>query len=144
MFVIVAGYHWYQRLAGPAADPSTASATTPASTAPPDDAPRSRPDAHETAAAATPPISAEPASAKFGPHTQDNYPPLPNTGFPPPRPVETVEAVYRFAAEHPEVLSYIPCYCGCDRQGHQGNDDCFVAERNPKGDVVAWDQHGMT
>src|SRR5512135_1133325 len=75
VFVIVAGYHWYQRLAEPAADPSTASATTPASTAPPDDAPRSRPDAHETAAAATPPISAEPASAKFGPHTQDNYPP---------------------------------------------------------------------
>ncbi len=139
VLAIVAGYHWYERLAGPSADQSTVS-TTPASA----EAPPSQSDARETSAAAAPSSSEVPASAKFGPHKQDNYPQLPNTGFPPPRPMETVQAVYRFAAEHPEVLSYIPCYCGCDRQGHKGNDDCFVAERDPKGDVVAWDQHGIT
>ena len=54
-------------------------------------------------------------------------------------------ACIRFAAEHPEVLGYTPCYCGCEREaGHKGNDDCFVAERNGKGDVTRWDPHGVT
>jgi uncharacterized protein with PCYCGC motif len=85
-----------------------------------------------------------PPAAKFGPHKQDSYPPLPATGYPPPRPAGVVNAVYQFAAEHPEVLGYIPCYCGCEHQGHKGNDDCFVARRNGKGDVESWDSHGMT
>ncbi len=64
---------------------------------------------------------------------------------PPARPAEVVKAVYEFAAEHPEVLGYTPCYCGCEREaGHKGNDDCFVAERNSKGDVTRWDPHGVT
>ena len=29
-------------------------------------------------------------------------------------------AAYSFAAEHPEILSYVPCFCGCERAGHQG------------------------
>ena len=53
-------------------------------------------------------------------------------------------AVYKFAAEHPEVLSYVPCYCGCEQSGHRGNEDCFVAARNGKGDVTEWEPHGMT
>ena len=58
---------------------------------------------------------------------------------------EVVKAVYEFAAEHPEVLGYTPCYCGCEREaGHKGNDDCFVAERNSQGDVTRWDPHGVT
>ena len=40
---------------------------------------------------------------------------------------EILEA-YLFAAKHPEVLSYMPCYCGCeaDRFKHENNYDCFV------------------
>lgn len=94
-------------------------------------------------AAPEPPPLAEPVNAKFGPHTQDNLPLLPFTGYPPPRPPEVVRAAYQFAAEHPEVLGYVPCYCGCNRQGHRGNDDCFVARRAANGDVVEWDSHGM-
>jgi hypothetical protein len=59
------------------------------------------------------------------------------------RPVETVRAVYEFAARHPEVLKYIPCVCGCERGGHQGNDMCFVAGRDKAGKVSSWEPHGI-
>jgi hypothetical protein len=40
---------------------------------------------------------------------------------------EIVEA-YVFAAKHPEVLRYMPCFCGCEaeRFQHESNYDCFV------------------
>ena len=95
--------------------------------------------------AATPAIVDPPPNAKYGPRKQDNLPPIPFEYGPPARPAEVVKAVYEFAAEHPEVLGYTPCYCGCEREaGHKGNDDCFVAERNSKGDVTRWDPHGVT
>ncbi len=63
--------------------------------------------------------------------------------YPTSRPQEVVRAAYQFAADHPEVLSYVPCFCGCERAGHRGNEDCFVRERAVNGDVIAWDDHGM-
>jgi len=84
------------------------------------------------------------AKASLGPHAQQVYPPLPLTGYAPVRPMPVVEQVYQFAAEHPEVLSYVPCYCGCERQGHHDNEDCFVAARDGNGDVTAWEPHGVT
>jgi hypothetical protein len=101
-------------------------------------------------AAATPgadPAAAHEASvaekAKFGPHTQASYPPIPFQGYAPPRPTEVVQAAYQFAAEHPEISSYVPCFCGCERSGHEGNTDCFVKSRAANGDVVEWDEHGL-
>jgi len=94
--------------------------------------------------APAPAVVDPPASAALGPHPQDNLPPLPFDPAPPARPAEVVRAAYRFAAEHPEVLSYVPCYCGCERSGHRGNEDCFVTARNAKGDVTEWEPHGMT
>ena len=85
-----------------------------------------------------------PPAALLGPHPQANLPLLPFISGPPARPIEVVRAVYQFAAEHPEVLSYVPCYCGCERAGHRGSEDCFVASRGPNGDVESWDSHGMT
>src|SRR5579872_4034901 len=76
-------------------------------------------------------------------HHQATLPVLEFPSYQMPRPAEEVRALYNFAAEHPEVLSYMPCYCGCERQGHRGNEDCFVAERDVNGDVVRWDEHGM-
>ena len=107
---------------------------------------RSAPEeATKTAQAAetAPAIIDPPASAKLGPHPQPNLPPLPFQAYAPPRPMETVREVYRFAAEHPEVLSYVPCFCGCERGGHKGNDDCFVKTRNAQGDVTEWEPHGL-
>jgi hypothetical protein len=39
-----------------------------------------------------------------------SLPPLPF--MPAPRPRDYVVAAYEFAALHPEVLKYVPCYCG--------------------------------
>ena len=52
-------------------------------------------------------------------------------------------AAYEFAARNPDVLEYVPCFCGCDSAGHTGNADCFVASRNADGSVSSWEPHGM-
>ena len=102
------------------------------------------------ASAATPDPARTAANEAFarkmsalGPHKQAQYPPLPTQDFPPPRPMETVNAAFQFAAEHPEVASYIPCFCGCQQAGHRGNEDCFVKARNANGDVTEWEPHGL-
>jgi hypothetical protein len=77
------------------------------------------------------------------PHPQKNLPPLPVQAYAPPRPPDVVRAAYVFAAEHPEVLSYVPCFCGCERAGHRGNEDCFVMRRDDNGDVIEWEPHGL-
>lgn len=56
--------------------------------------------------------------------------------------MEVVRATYEFAARHPEVLQYAPCYCGCQTVGHGGNEDCFIAARHDDGSVE-WDDHAM-
>lgn len=70
-------------------------------------------------------------------------PPLPLIPNMVPRSPEVVRAAYDFAAQRPDVLEYVPCYCGCENAGHKRNADCFVAERNPDGTVREWDTHGM-
>ena len=84
-----------------------------------------------------------PVPTDLKPHPQENLPPLQFPAYPTPRPPEVVRAAYKFAAEHPEVLSYVPCFCGCERSGHRGNEDCFVKARDVNGDVVQWEEHGM-
>jgi hypothetical protein len=84
-----------------------------------------------------------PTPTDLKPHFQENLPPLNFPAYPMPRSQEVVRAAYKFAAEHPEVLSYVPCFCGCERAGHRGNEDCFVKARAANGDVVEWDEHGM-
>ena len=70
-------------------------------------------------------------------------PPLPLVGFPAARPPEVIRSVYEFAANNPEVLNYVPCFCGCENFGHVSSHDCFVDHRNQDGQVVAWEAHGM-
>jgi Protein of unknown function with PCYCGC motif len=84
-----------------------------------------------------------PTPTDLKPHPQENLPPLQFPGYPMARSPEVVRAAYKFAAEHPEVLSYVPCFCGCEHQGHRGNEDCFVKARDINGDVVQWEDHGM-
>lgn len=53
----------------------------------------------------------------------------------------TLEA-YQFAVEHPEVLDYMPCYCGCyEEDGHTSNTNCFVESVN--GNTVSLDTMGF-
>ena len=57
---------------------------------------------------------------------------------------EQVRQAYVFAAQNPSVLGYVPCYCGCELDGHHSNADCFVESRAANGAVQSWDTHGMT
>jgi hypothetical protein len=84
-----------------------------------------------------------PQSAQSAKAPRKTAPPLPNVGFAPVRPMDVVRATYDFAAQHPEILSYVPCYCGCGSQGHKHNESCFVARRDPRGNVLEWDTHGF-
>jgi hypothetical protein len=88
------------------------------------------------AAAAPKPVA--PMKAHTGP-----LPAFPRVSFEPPRPMAVIHQVYEFAARHPEVLQYVPCYCGCERVGHNGNHDCFIRSRAANGQVSAWDTHGV-
>ena len=82
------------------------------------------------------------SAAAMKPHTGP-LPALPRVAFEPPRPMAVVHQVYEFAARHPEVLQYVPCYCGCERVGHNGNHDCFVKSRAANGRVTEFDSHGI-
>jgi hypothetical protein len=89
---------------------------------------------------ASPPAA---AATRIGPLKQPKTPPLPfGARDPLPRPNQVVAAVFMFAAEHPEILDYVPCFCGCEHMGHKGNTECFVKSRAPNGDVLAWEPHG--
>jgi hypothetical protein len=70
-------------------------------------------------------------------------PALPRVSYQPAAPMAIVQQVYDFAARHPEVLQFMPCYCGCERVGHRGNHDCFVKARAANGTVTQWDEHGI-
>ena len=99
---------------------------------------RALPQAEPRPRAAVALAAALPAKAHTGP-----LPALPRVSFDPPRPQAYVQQVYEFAARHPEVLQYVPCYCGCEREGHTANHSCFVKSRAASGQVKEWDSHGM-
>ena len=70
-----------------------------------------------------------------------SWPPLPNAVSGLARPLAVVEAAYVFAGRHgDDVLQYIPCYCGCEREGHVSNRDCYIRGRTGAG-VPQWDPH---
>ena len=98
---------------------------------------------HEHGAAA---MAAHAVTAKVAPPVKGDLgtlPPLPRVGYAPARPMEVVQQVFEFAARHPEVLAYVPCYCGCEQLGHKGNHDCFVKGRTAAGKVTEWEAHGI-
>lgn len=54
-----------------------------------------------------------------------------------------VQETYVMAAENPEVLASVPCFCGCgDGAGHKSNLDCFVKNMGSDNEVTEWDPHG--
>src|SRR5262245_20425805 len=82
-------------------------------------------------------------SSVVKPHPQANLPKLDLPAYQLPKPNDRIRAIYKFAAERPDVLSYMPCFCGCEMSGHKSNEDCFVKARAKNGDVTAWQEHGM-
>ena len=87
-----------------------------------------------------PPPAGEPTPV---PPPDAPLPPLPLVSNLVPRSPQVIRDAYIFAAQSPDVLEYVPCFCGCETRGHKGNADCFVQARNPDGSVREWDTHGM-
>lgn len=54
----------------------------------------------------------------------------------------SVQEAYRFAAANPQVLTQIPCYCGCGAMGHTSNSACYVSGENDDGSLT-FDTHAL-
>ncbi len=55
---------------------------------------------------------------------------------------EVVRTAYQFAVANPDVLTQLPCYCGCGGMGHTSNYACYVAGENADGSLV-FDNHAL-
>ena len=51
-----------------------------------------------------------------------------------------VREAYTLAVAHPEVLTQLPCYCGCGAIGHTSNYACYVSGSDADGAIV-YDLH---
>lgn len=70
------------------------------------------------------------------------WPPLPGVQRP-SRPLEQIRTAYAFAARRPDVLQYIPCFCGCQHLGHEGNLRCYLRRGSSLNQPI-WDSHSFT
>jgi hypothetical protein len=48
---------------------------------------------------------------------------------------QRTEEAYLYAMQHPLVVQWMPCYCGCGGLGHRSNLDCYF-EPNAGGTIV--------
>jgi len=115
------------------------------------EAQRAKAEAAQPAAAAAEPDYPQPAvvipprpkpGAPHGPGF--DMPLIDVEGYMPARPIDVLKDAHVFTADHPEVASYVPCYCGCGSAGHKNNADCFVKGRNAQGVVTEWEPHGVS
>lgn len=53
-----------------------------------------------------------------------------------------VALAYQFALDRPDVMLWMPCYCGCgDHSGHKNARDCFIKATSSSGNVQ-FEDHG--
>ena len=50
------------------------------------------------------------------------------------------EEAYAFALAHPQIVRWMPCYCGCEAMGHGSNLDCYFKHGQP-GDAAVFEEH---
>ena len=53
-----------------------------------------------------------------------------------------VQQAYQFAEANPEVLSQLPCYCGCGAMGHTSNYSCYISGTDENGRPL-YDTHAL-
>lgn len=53
-----------------------------------------------------------------------------------------VQQAYQFNVANPEVMTRIPCYCGCGSIGHTSNYSCYVSGVDADG-KVNYDTHAL-
>jgi len=51
-----------------------------------------------------------------------------------------VESAYAYALARPDVISWMPCYCGCVAMDHRSNLDCFFKPTQP-GAELEFEEH---
>jgi hypothetical protein len=49
---------------------------------------------------------------------------------------------YQFAVANPEIMTQLPCFCGCGGMGHTSNHSCFVAGMAESG-AITYDGHAL-
>ena len=54
----------------------------------------------------------------------------------------TVKRAYQFAVVNPDILSQLPCYCGCGGMGHTSNYSCYIAGEDDNGELT-FDNHAL-
>jgi hypothetical protein len=52
----------------------------------------------------------------------------------------STEAAYSFALNHPGVIEWMPCYCGCVKLDHRSNLDCYLKPPTA-GKATEFEQH---
>jgi hypothetical protein len=50
------------------------------------------------------------------------------------------QSAYAYALARPDVLQWLPCYCGCTAMDHRSNLDCFFQRREIPGSYV-YEEH---
>lgn len=51
-----------------------------------------------------------------------------------------VQDAYAYALERPDVIEWMPCYCGCGAMAHDSNLDCFFKPRG-SGEGLVFEEH---
>jgi hypothetical protein len=54
----------------------------------------------------------------------------------------TVKQAYQFAVANPDILSQLPCYCGCGGMGHTSNYSCYISGKGDDGELI-FDNHAL-
>ena len=54
----------------------------------------------------------------------------------------TVQQAYQFNVANPDVMTQIPCYCGCGSMGHTSNYSCYVSGVDTDGKIT-YDTHAL-
>lgn len=54
----------------------------------------------------------------------------------------SVQQAYQFAFANPDVMTQVPCYCGCGAMGHTSNYSCYVSNVDASG-TITYDSHAL-
>lgn len=83
------------------------------------------------------------AGSPAWPAWSPNWPPLPSPPARRHRLRQDLRGPYSYAARQKEVLQHVPCYCGCVREGHRSNLNCFVNGFRSDGTPI-WTDHSFS
>lgn len=57
---------------------------------------------------------------------------------------EDVQMAYQYAVDRPDVMMWMPCYCGCGgHSGHKSAKNCFIKESSTATNMQ-FDEHGAS